>query len=94
VVALLFSTIHIIYLGYYFKRDKVHEFWPDYLRGVNVLLVTRSKRSRRVAELMGIVERLGGVEPKEYKGEELPSIEKLLHATILSPHFTPSKLQL
>lgn len=69
-------------------------FGLDYLRGVNVLLVTRSKRSRRAAEFMGIVERLGGVEPKEYKGEELPSIEKLLHATILSPHFMPSKLQL
>jgi hypothetical protein len=92
VVALLFSAIHIIYLDYYFKRDKAHEFWPDYLRGVNVLLVTRSKRSRRAAEFMGIVERLGSGEPKEYKGEELPSIEKLLHATNLSPHFTPSKL--
>jgi hypothetical protein len=54
--------------------------------------VTRSKRSLRAAEFMGIVERLGSGEPKEYKGEELPSIEKLLHATILSPHFTPSKL--
>jgi hypothetical protein len=43
---------------------------------------------------MGIVERLGSGEPKEYKGEELPSIEKLLHAKIPSPHFMPSKLQL
>lgn len=67
-------------------------FGLDYLRGVNVLLVTRSKRSRRVAEFMGIVERLGGVEPKEYKGEELPPIEKRLHAVNLSLHFMPSKL--
>jgi hypothetical protein len=41
---------------------------------------------------MGIVERLGGVEPKEYKGEELPPIEKRLHAVNLSLHFMPSKL--
>jgi|FaiFalFF_MnMetaG_3_1042247.scaffolds.fasta_scaffold70385_1 hypothetical protein len=36
---------------------------------------------------MGIVERLGGVEPKEYKGEELPSIEKRLHAVNLMSTF-------
>jgi hypothetical protein len=41
---------------------------------------------------MGIVERLGGVEPKEYKGEELPSIEKWLHTVNLSLHFIPFKL--
>jgi len=41
---------------------------------------------------METVERLGGGEPKEYKGEELPSIEKRLHATNLSLHFMPSKL--
>jgi hypothetical protein len=36
---------------------------------------------------MGTVESLDGVEPKEYKGEELPSIEKRLYAMNLRSTF-------
>jgi hypothetical protein len=49
--------------------------------------VTRGKPSRRAAEFMGTVESLDGVEPKEYKGEELPSIEKRLYAMNLRSTF-------